>query len=300
MIEGLGIEELLRLRTEIAAEIKARAEAKGNRLDKANRRRLAKIVPATLKIMDRRRFIIGRVPVGKTKAAPSGMERTMFPSMVRNPAGDEQVLKDGDNVQKLGGQVLVGELRGAKIVYLALEERATCPRSCAFWTSCYTNGMPQLVRYRHGPELEARIAEDVAALCAAHEKVLIRLHMSGDFYSREYVIYWARLITKHLNLWVFGFTAHEEGSGIGDLIASYRDLQRPRFSIRTSGRTGKWGSFTIPLMAEDRAMIGDAVICPEQRDAMKGFTNFTHCGSCGLCWKSDPKSLGRPIVFYEH
>ena len=56
----------------------------------------------------------------------------------------------------------------------------------------------------------------------------------------------------------------------------------------------------MPLMAEDRAMIGDAVICPEQRDAMKGFVNFTHCGSCGLCWKSDPKSFGRPIVFYEH
>lgn len=96
-------------------------------------------------------------------------------------------------------------------------------------------------------------------------------------------------------------TDFEDGPFFVCSAEAEEDLKsRSRFAIRTSGRTGRWGSFTVPLMAEDRAMIGDAVVCPEQRDAMAGFPKLTHCGSCGLCWKSDPAGLGRPIAFIEH
>lgn len=299
-IDGMGITELLRLRVEIAAEIRKRKAGKtGLTLDKANRRRLARAVSGALEVMDRRRFIIGPVPGGKTREV-EGLTGSLYPNMVRDPGPLDTVLKDGDNVQKLGGQVLVGALLGAKLVSLALEERTTCPRSCGLWDACYTNGMPQLVRYRAGDALLAAIEREVAELCDRHEKVLVRLHMAGDFYSLDYLALWERLLFRHWGLHVFGFTAHGDDSVIGRAIASIRDDQPERFAIRHSGRTGRWGSFTVPLMAEDRAMIGDAVVCPEQRDAMKGFQSFTHCGSCGLCWKADEKGLGRPIVFIEH
>jgi hypothetical protein len=47
-------------------------------------------------------------------------------------------------------------------------------------------------------------------------------------------------------------------------------------------------------------MIGDAVVCPEQRDAMNGSERGIHCGSCGLCWKTGGSATGRPIAFVEH
>lgn len=58
-------------------------------------------------------------------------------------------------------------------------------------------------------------------------------------------------------------------------------------------------SFTLPFPT-DRPMIGDAVVCPEQRDAMNGSERATHCGSCGLCWKTGGNATGRPIAFVEH
>lgn len=300
MIDGMSIYDLLRLQTEIAAEIRKRERPRGGTgLDKANRKKLARVPQRVLEIMDRRRFIIGPVPSSRTRNAPEGTTGTVYPDKVQDPDGSSRVLKDGKGVQKLGGDVLVGELRGAKLVYLALEERATCPRSCAWWDGCYTNNMPLLVRYRHGPDLVARIREEVGELLRKHDMLLVRLHMAGDFYSVDYVLEWWRLLRDFPGLFAFGFTAWREDTRIGEVIGQLRDQMGDRFNIRTSGRTGRWGSFTVPLMAEDRAMIGDAVVCPEQRDAMRGFTKFTHCGSCGLCWKGG-REIGRPIAFIEH
>jgi hypothetical protein len=299
MIENMGIEELLALRIELAAEIWSRKDNRKRKvLDKGHQRKIGRAVRGAMKIMDRRRFIIGPVPSGRTRTAPPDATGSVYPDMVRDPDGS--VLKDGRNVQKLGGDVLVGDLKGARLFFIALEERATCPRSCAWWEGCYTNNMPLLVRYRHGTALQAAITAELRELFKNSDRILVRLHMSGDFYSVAYVRFWRSLLETFPGLHAFGFTAHPDDTVIGAEIAAMRDLFRGRFAIRTSGRTGRWGSFTVPLMAEDRAMIGDAVVCPEQRDAMAGFKQFTHCGSCGLCWKADRAGEGRPIAFIEH
>jgi hypothetical protein len=44
-----------------------------------------------------------------------------------------------------------------------------------------------------------------------------------------------------------------------------------------------------------RKTIGDAVVCPEQRDAMEGDARSVHCGSCGVCWSTEA-----PVAFVEH
>lgn len=249
---------------------------------------------ARAKVRDRRRFKLTPVPTGEGGVvAPAEAKGTIFTSRVFDLT-DDPVLKDGAHNSKIGGDVLVGRLRGAKIFTLTLEERATCPKSCALWQTCYGNSMPHSRRWRHGPELEARIEQEVAALCAQHELVLIRLHILGDFYSTSYVAMWRRMLIRHRGLHVFGFTAWPARSEIGAAIARVRTWNPERFAIRHSGTAGEWGSFTIDFPTE-KNRLGDAVVCPEQRAAMNGEGKADHCGACGLCW-----SGASAIVFVEH
>jgi len=247
------------------------------------------------KVRDRRRFKVTSVPLGQpNRLMPADSTGPKFQTKVLEPDGSEWVLKDGRHNSKIGGDVLVGRLRGARIFTLTLPERTTCPRSCPMWRGCYGNSMPHSRRWKPGKELELQLCDEVYSLCSVHEKVLIRLHVLGDFYSFDYLKIWAQLLDEYENLFVFGFTAWEPdtqiGSGVGRLRGAYPD----RFMIRHSGRTGTWGSFTIDFPT-DKKKIGDAIVCPEQLDAMDGGEKSRHCGNCAVCWSTD-----KPIVFVEH
>jgi hypothetical protein len=241
---------------------------------------------AVARVADMRRFKTTAVPTGEPgKVAPYDATGTLFPSRVALPGPGDQVLKDGRNNSKIGGVVLKGRLRGAPIYTLTLEERATCPRSCAVWRTCYGNGMQYAIRWQAGPELCASLAAEVAELCREHRQVLIRLHVLGDFPTVGYVHFWGVLLAAHPGLHVFGFTAWHQGTPIGDAVAALRRDEPGRFMIRHSGRDGPWGSFVVDFpLAESR--IGEAIVCPEQADAMNGKPG-RHCGNCALCWHSD-------------
>lgn len=274
--------------------------ARGEGGDKAVQKRMARQEKALQRVKDRRRFKHTPVPTGSPARALSPDSdairdgRTMFPSRVFEVTRDETVLKDGASQSKIGGDVLVGRLKGARILTLTLEERATCPRTCQVWSTCYGNGMQYARRWRSGRALEAKIAAELHEYCRIHKTVLVRLHILGDFYSDEYLLLWRDLLTVHRNLHVFGFTAHQPSSRMGEAIACMREEFGLRFAMRHSGRTGEWGSFTIDFPTE-RKMIGDAVVCPEQRDAMDGGGRGIHCGNCAICWSS-----GAPVCFVEH
>ena len=149
-------------------------------------------------------------------------------------------------------------------------------------------------RWRHGPELMDRITAELDELCRVHERVLVRLHVLGDFWSTDYAEFWGRALDRHRNLFVFGFTAHRARSAIGSVITRIRSEAPGRFFIRHSGQTGSWGSFTVDFPTA-APRIGDAPVCPEQRDGMLGSRRGIHCGNCGLCWKGDA-----PIAFVVH
>lgn len=247
------------------------------------------------KVKDRRRFRTTPVPMGEPSVvADAGAQGTIFPTRVFQPVDVETVLKDGCNQSKIGGDVLVGWLEGARIYTLTLEERATCPTACRHWRSCYGNSMPHARRWAYGDALMAKIESEIADLCLRHERVLVRLHILGDFWSVEYVDFWGRLLERHSGLSVFGFTAHKQGTEIGDYIAAIRGMHPRRFWMRHSDMTGPWGSFTIDFPTSQKT-IGDAIVCPEQAEAMSGDRRGRHCGNCGICWSSD-----RPIVFVTH
>lgn len=263
-------------------------------MDKANKKRKDAADRARQRIRDKRRFTYTPPPDGEPRVVADWQtSTTLFPSRV-NSADGAAVLADGADHVKLGGDVLIGRLMGAKILTLALVERETCPLYCTHWQDCYTNNMPFLNRWTADEKLETVLRIDVSRWCNKQEAVLIRLHMSGDFYSVDYVGLWRELLLRHANLYVFGFTAWVRGTDIGDAVARLRDEFPTRFMMRVSGRTGEWGSFTVDFPTK-RLRIGDAIVCPEQVDAMNSGDKRKHCGNCAVCWQT---SL--PIVFVEH
>jgi hypothetical protein len=211
--------------------------------------------------------------------------RTIFPSRVFDSDEVQRVLKDGHQQRKIGRTVQKGPRRGWPIFTLTLEERATCPRTCAAWAFCYGNGMQAAERLTAGPALEAALWLELAALQDQHPGgFLVRLHILGDFYSLAYVRLWTAALNCFPALHVFGFTARcpetdEIGAALYDLASRAWD----RFAVRFSGAEG-------PVMA---SRIGDhdaeAVMCPAQTGASDC------CATCMLCVSSQ-----RSILFRRH
>jgi hypothetical protein len=269
-------------------------------MNKAMTMRKQRAEKAAVKVRDRRRFTITSAPDGiPSRVVPLETTGTIFPSAVRPVTADSRVLMTGTGNCKLGGDVLVGWLKGAHIFQLAFEERKTCPRSCAMWTTCMGNAMPFQARWETGPALEAALRREVPDLCANHGRILIRLHVVGDFYSMAYLRLWAKLLDNHPGLHIFGFTAHDPSSRMGAAIGRLRAVYPRRFAIRHSGVCGPWGSFTVDFPTPAKTM-GTAVVCPEQREAVavalgQQPERGRHCGNCGVCWSTDA-----PIVFMVH
>lgn len=242
----------------------------------------------------------GRIVALKSPAAVAGISvhHARVIPVTGWPTGG--LLKTGDNQRKLGDRVCKGAWKGMPIFSLTLEERATCPRSCKQWTSCYGNSMGLAKRYAHGPALEEQLVAELAALQRRYPRgFVVRLHILGDFYSTRYVSLWRCALEAFPALRVFGYTARLPGTAIGDAVARIRDAHWDRFAIRTSdGETGPRTAVvanppTKSAKAENRlADLADYILCPAQTGKSK------NCGTCALCWS--PAARERAIVFEQH
>jgi hypothetical protein len=218
------------------------------------------------------------------QAARSG--RSLFPSRVFAADEVQRVLKSGHQSRKIGAFVTKGPRKGWPIYTLTLEERATCPRTCAQWLHCYGNNMQAAERIEAGSTFEAQLWGELKALQAAHPSgFLVRLHVLGDFYSEAYVALWNAALAMFPALHAFGFTAHLSGP-VHDALWQIVGNQWERFSVRFSGMPGE-------LMAANVGEPDDvdplAIFCPAQT----GATDC--CGTCALCWQTD-----RTIAFRRH
>ncbi len=200
---------------------------------------------------------------------------TVFPGKVRDPGA--RVLAAGYDSAKLGRKVVKKAWRGMPIYYLTLEERATCPKSCAHWTNCYGNSMHMAVRFRHGPALEAAVGRDLDALAMAHPQGFVVRLMLGDFYSVAYVRLWREWLARCNG---FGYTAWPRESEIDYAVYATTVAFRDRFAVRRSGASAaRLAARTIGYLPE-RARQADGIVCPHQL----GLT--ANCGTCGLCWSA--------------
>jgi hypothetical protein len=244
-------------------------------------------------------------PISKTQAAIISSRSVYWmnvKSVSDGMAKTERAIKPSKN-KKLGKVVKVGRLKGARIFTLTLEERATCPTTCAHWETCFGNNMNYAVRYKVDAALLAQIEDDLTVYNKRGKPFLVRLHILGDFPSIEYVAFWARMLGRFENLNVYGYTARLSGTPIGDAILS---LRSPRFMVRQSGQFD--GSNMSALSFDDERALPmvtakKAIVCPTQiakrgeyELAAKGIDTLTpNCGTCGLCWTT-PKN----IVFLTH
>lgn len=198
-----------------------------------------------------------------------------------------RVLVSGLNSRKIGNAVTKGALKGFPIHTLTLAERATCPRDCSMWSSCYSNRMPWAIRWPSGADTEAKIEAELADLQERHPSgLLVRLHVLGDFYSSEYVGRWEGWLTQFPALHVFGFTARHDDE-IAAAIQRLAERDWTRWAIRSSDAK------QVGLPASKVIGDGDApdgIMCPAQ------LHKTAACGSCSLCWSAPDKT----ILFTAH
>lgn len=201
------------------------------------------------------------------------------------------LLVSGHSNVKIGNDVRLGEHHlGYRIFTLTLEERATCPRTCRHWRTCYGNNMPfaKRVSHRDPLELERRLEAEIQELLARPwPGILIRLHALGDFFSESYVEFWGNMLARYDRLAVYGYTARRPDDQIGGEVLTQKRTWGRRFAIRWSDG-GEDEDCTVSIRPGDPKPEG-AFVCPEQTGRVAG------CGKCGLCWNKS-----RNVAFVEH
>lgn len=222
--------------------------------------------------------------------------RTIFPSKVVSAVDTPRLFVSGANNGKLGRQITKGRWAGMPLYHLTLEERATCPRSCAVWDACYGNTTHLARRHRADGNLIERMMVELAGLNLVHpEGFAVRLHTLGDFWSVDYVRAWERALNRFSALHVFGFTARDEDQdddesrAIAAAIRSLSTQRWSRFAIRFSRRiVVPQGAVVVEIASVDPSVI----MCPAQTEAT------ACCATCGLCWSGAAKE--KTIGFLRH
>lgn len=203
------------------------------------------------------------------------------------PAGlAGRILKSGEHNRKIGRISVKGRWKGMAIYTLTLEERATCPRSCREWLSCYGNNMGHAPRVFDDGTLEIRLMGELAHLNALHPAgFIVRLHVLGDFYSVDYVGFWRRALVHFPALHLWGFTARQPSDPIGRAVLLMMQDNLERCSMRVSAG----GLPELCSEVVDRAEQATGIVCPAELDPDRS------CATCGLCWTSE-----RTITFLRH
>ena len=211
--------------------------------------------------------------------------RTLYPTTLRHASLVKNVLKSGENQRKLGKRVTKGWWKGFPIYALTLEERRTCPRSCAVFNVCYGNNMHLAERLLAGRDLEIALWKQLEQLNAKHPKgFVVRLHVLGDFYSVAYVQFWERALDTFPALHCFGYTAWPLDVPIGRAVAELARDRWDRWAFRFSSIDGPLYGSVVVEQDDPRYLT-----CPAQ----VGKTEC--CGTCGFCWQSN-----RTIAFLKH
>jgi hypothetical protein len=249
-----------------------------------------------------RRFVAYRSEPEKSVGLPDDHAavvegRTLFPGNVVGPFSSPRLLVSGKNNPKTGATVMKGAWAGWPIYTLTLEERKTCPRSCAQWQGCYGNAMqwPRRNDAFHEDFIAALAAEVITVARQHPDGFVVRLHVLGDFYSARYVLVWAHLLRMLPNLHVYGYTARRvdrddaESRKTAAAIAVLTSTMWDRFAIRTSHTEA--GAERAIVVDEDPKS-PDIIICPAQTEATEA------CATCGLCWAGAARS--KTIAFLKH
>lgn len=223
--------------------------------------------------------------------APAFVEegRTKFGKRVKRIDDMPHILTSGHSNVKIGRDVRKGKFKGYWIYTLSLEERATCPRSCEHWQSCYGNNMPFAKRVDHtDPRFLPALEAEIERLLEKHKVgVLVRLHALGDFYSVAYVDFWRTMMHRHPRLAVYGYTAARWDGTIGQRLELAFEVFGARWMIRNSN--GDRPAMATVTIMDPAHRPDNAFVCPEQTEQTRC------CATCGACW-----STTKNVAFLQH
>lgn len=203
---------------------------------------------------------------------------TIYGQMSVPAAQTERLLKSGKWNRKIGEIATKGRWKGLPIFTLTLEERSTCPRTCLEWHTCYGNNLGKQPRILPDDTLEPRLFAQLMHLMAVNnDGIIVRLHVLGDFFSVEYVLFWRKMLQYFPKLRIFGFTARLPDTEIGrEVLYLIRDFEDQAL-FRVSGG-GKPLLCSEVVDTEDQAT---GIVCPAEKDVDRC------CATCGLCWQTD-------------
>jgi hypothetical protein len=103
--------------------------------------------------------------------------------------------------------------------------------------------------------LKQRCGSELADLQAQHPSgFLVRLHVLGDFYSVDYAELWAEALEAYPALHIFGYTARDPQSDIGQVVCQMLGVWPERFHIRFSGWNGPNNGAVVVDSAERPSM----------------------------------------------
>lgn len=211
---------------------------------------------------------------------------TIFPTSVVPASKAVRLLKSGEHSRKIGRAMAKGRWARMPLFTLTLEERETCPRTCLEWATCYGNNMHLAHRIMDDGTLTRRLWGELAALNAEFPAgYIVRLHVLGDFYSRDYVRFWREALRDFPALRVFGFTARRPPDPIGNALVQLVADEGERFMLRFSGG----GYETHCAEVVDSPDQASGILCPAESDPNRS------CATCGLCMQTT-----RTISFVRH
>jgi hypothetical protein len=215
--------------------------------------------------------------------------RSLFREMVRDDW--KRILIGGENNRKIGSRVAKGPWTGLPLHTLTLEERATCPRECHHWATCYGNKMRFARRHAAGPDFVRRLGDEIAALAEKHpEGFVVRTHVLGDYYSVGYVDAWRGWLRSHPNLRVYGYTAWPPSSEIGMAVsAMVAEFGWERAAVRFSGGRLETRCAHPTSDRNARGHTADGIVCPVQSG------DCETCGACTRGWATEAN-----IVCVDH
>ncbi len=219
--------------------------------------------------------------------------RSRYAYRVVTASAQHLPLRPASGNKKMGADVIQkGPWKGIRLFYVALEEGVTCFSGC-MWKRHGLCGASNYAgyRFRVNKQLFKWIERQIRQLLKKYPHgIVVRLHVSGDFPSAEYVRFWARMLRKHSGLRLWGHT-HHRGAMLRLIDEQLNQAYANRALIRSSD------SYALPYAAVTVYPLGrvgemDGLVCPgalarspggpivkRPHDAPLG-----NCATCAACW----------------
>jgi hypothetical protein len=182
----------------------------------------------------------------------------------------------------------------------------TCPgRSSLCERLCYAERYVKQYKIDYAPKLEASKRVDFvsAMVKEAREYSRVRVHVSGDFYSAEYVRAWIAIAKRSPRTLFFCYTRSWRIDSIRKALEELKALPNFVLNYSCDKETGvpdaEWTAYMsvddsdTPAVPVDmvfrvkrntkQVKMGGVKVCPPEIGA--GFGKGVTCGACRLCFK---------------